>query len=162
MLASDDDSPRDGSHPRVLAPPPLIFGIALGCGLALDRDARSTAPHAALDRRLGAAAVAGGAGLGIVALATLATSGTSPNPYVSDTTLVTRGPYRWTRNPAYVGATCAYIGIALYARSLRALTFLPIALALLDRAVVEPEERYLESRFGDAYRTYRARVPRWF
>ena len=88
MFSSDDDSPPDVSHPRVLAPPPLIFGIALACGLALDRDLRSTAPRAAFDRRLGVAAIVGGASLGVFALATLKTSGTDPNPYAADTALV--------------------------------------------------------------------------
>jgi protein-S-isoprenylcysteine O-methyltransferase Ste14 len=37
-----------------------------------------------------------------------------------------------------------------------------VVLALLDRGVVDREERYLERRFGDAYRTYREEVPRWF
>ena len=55
-----------------------------------------------------------------------------------------------------------YIGAALAARSVPALTFLPIALVVLERGVVEREERYLEHRFGDSYRSYKATVPRWF
>ena len=82
--------------------------------------------------------------------------------YLRDSTLVTSGPFRFTRNPAYVGATLIYIGSALAARSVPALTFLPIALVLLERGVVEREESYLEHRFGDTYRSYKSTVPRWF
>jgi len=149
-------------RPRVLTPPPLIFGVALACGLAIDRDVRSQAPRAGTYRRLGATAFVAGAALGIGTLAWLRRAGTDPRPQVPTTALVTDGPFTWTRNPAYVAATSVYIGVALYAYSLPALTFLPIALALLDRAVVDGEERNLEELFGDAYRAYRARVPRWF
>ncbi len=58
--------------------------------------------------------------------------------------------------------TSVYIGIALRTRSIPALVMLPVALALLDSGVVAREERYLERRFGDTYRAYRDRVPRWF
>jgi protein-S-isoprenylcysteine O-methyltransferase Ste14 len=70
--------------------------------------------------------------------------------------------FEWTRNPAYVGATSIYVGIAMYTRSLPAFVLLPVVLALLDRLVVTPEERYLERRFGDDYRRYCEMVPRWF
>lgn len=152
----------EDEHPQVLAPPPLIFGIGLGAGLLLDRDFAAATPRARLNRRLGIAAVVAGAALGIFTLTKLQREGTSPNPFAPDTKLVTSFPFTWTRNPAYVGATCVYIGVGLASNSLRALTFLPIVLAVLDRIVVDPEERYLERRFGNAYRTYRERVPRWF
>lgn len=149
-------------RPGVLAPPPLIFAVALASGIALDCDFRSTAPRASFFRRLGIAAIVGGAALGIGTLAWLRRAGTNPSPYAATAELVTDGPFTWTRNPAYVGATSAYIGVAMCAYSVPAFTLLPVALALLDRFVVDYEERYLERRFGDAYRTYRARVPRWF
>ncbi|GAC1306715.1 MAG: isoprenylcysteine carboxylmethyltransferase family protein [Vulcanimicrobiaceae bacterium] len=149
-------------RPGVLVPPPLIFAVALGCGLAIDRDPHARAPHAHAYRRLGVAAIVGGAALGAGTLGWLKRAGTNPSPYAPTTALVTDGPFTWTRNPAYVGATSVYIGIALYAYSLPALTLLPVALAVLDRAVVEREERYLDGLFGEAYRAYRARVPRWF
>jgi len=154
--------PGDDARPGILAPPPLIFGLALGCGIALDHDFSAATPRARLDRVLGMAAIAAGGALGATAFAEFRRGATTPNPYAPTRALVTGGPFRWTRNPLYVGATAVYVGASLAASSLRALTFLPIALAVLDRVVVEPEERYLEGRFGDAYRAYRARVPRWF
>lgn len=151
---------RNRSGVRV--PPPLVFAIALAIGIGIDRDTTSQTPRAKLDRRLGLAAISAGLGLGALTFRALARAGTNPSPYAPTTALVTTFPFTFTRNPAYVGATAIYIGAALYARSIRALTFLPIALAVLDRLVVDPEERYLERIFGDDYLTYHARVPRWF
>lgn len=146
----------------ILAPPPLIFAVALASGLAIERDFRSAAPKAGTYRKLGIAAIVAGLGLGAGTLAWLRRAGTNPSPYAPTENLVTDGPFVWTRNPAYVGATSIYIGVAMCAYSLPAFTLLPVALALVDHLVVEYEERYLERRFGDAYRAYRARVPRWF
>lgn len=157
-VANDSSADR----PQVSVPPPLIFAIGLGAGIALDRDFSARTPRARLNQRLGIAAIAAGAALGIFTLAKMTSLGTNPNPFAPDTRLVTSFPFTWTRNPAYVGATCVYIGVGLASNSIRALTFLPIVLAVLDRAVVTPEETYLERRFGVAYRTYRERVPRWF
>jgi protein-S-isoprenylcysteine O-methyltransferase Ste14 len=108
------------------------------------------------------ASVVAGIVIGATTLRTLRRAGTSADPYQPTSTLVTDGVFALSRNPAYVGATSIYIGIAMYARSLPAYTLLPIVLALLDRLVVAREERYLEQRFGEAYRAYRAAVPRWF
>jgi protein-S-isoprenylcysteine O-methyltransferase Ste14 len=78
------------------------------------------------------------------------------------TTLVESGPFRFTRNPMYVFGSVWYAGLAL-------LLVVPWSLALLAPVVVVThfgvvlrEEEYLERRFGDAYRTYKARVPRYW
>ncbi|MBD5656417.1 MAG: isoprenylcysteine carboxylmethyltransferase family protein [Candidatus Eremiobacteraeota bacterium] len=159
MRHYDED---DSDTPGVCGPPPLIFIAALGLGLALGRGTASDTRGSQVSRFLGTAAIPAGVLLGAAAIVALKGAGTNLDPFKPSTALVTRGPFRFTRNPAYVGATSIYIGIALLARSLPALTLLPVALALLDRGVVDREERYLERRFGDAYRSYRATVPRWF
>ena len=75
--------------------------------------------------------------------------------------LVDDGPFALVRNPLYVGNIMLWVGFALTAR----LTWLaPVILALLGaeyHAIVRWEERLLDSRLGDAYRAYAARVPRW-
>jgi len=75
--------------------------------------------------------------------------------------LVTTGIYGWTRNPIYLGFFLMYVGIGIAVHSpwILALT-LPIAVAI-RYGVVAREEAYLERRFGDAYRGYKARVRRW-
>jgi protein-S-isoprenylcysteine O-methyltransferase Ste14 len=75
--------------------------------------------------------------------------------------LVTTGIFGSTRNPIYLGFFILYVGIGIAGRSpwIIALT-LPIAVAV-RYGVVAREEAYLERRFGDAYRSYKARVRRW-
>ncbi|HKC81691.1 MAG TPA: isoprenylcysteine carboxylmethyltransferase family protein [Gemmatimonadaceae bacterium] len=75
--------------------------------------------------------------------------------------LVTSGPYRFTRNPMYVGLTIAYIGGAAIINSAWPLILLPIVLVVLVRTVVSREEQYLSDAFGDQFTSYRSRVRRW-
>jgi protein-S-isoprenylcysteine O-methyltransferase Ste14 len=75
--------------------------------------------------------------------------------------LVTTGIHGWSRNPIYVGMLLLYAGIGTSARSPWVLVLaLPLVFILRYR-VVAREETYLERRFGDAYRDYKARVRRW-
>ena len=75
--------------------------------------------------------------------------------------LVTTGIHGWTRNPIYLGMFLVYggVGIAVRSPSILILT-LPLAVAI-RYGVVAREEAYLERRFGDTYRDYKARVRRW-
>jgi protein-S-isoprenylcysteine O-methyltransferase Ste14 len=144
----------------VIAPPPLIFAGALAAGLVLGN--AGIVRKRSCDIIAGSAVALVGATLGIATIIALKRAGTHVRPDRPTTKLVTSGPFRYTRNPAYVGATLIYVGAALAARSVPALTFLPIALVVLERGVVEREEIYLERRFGDTYRSYKTTVPRWF
>ena len=75
--------------------------------------------------------------------------------------LVTTGIHGWSRNPIYVGLFLVYGGIAIAMHSPWAL-ILAVPLAVTIRyGVIAREEAYLEERFGDAYRDYKARVRRW-
>ena len=74
--------------------------------------------------------------------------------------LVTGGVYRYTRNPQIVGWGVALLGVALAGRSSKALT-LVAAYFLAHRLYFPFEERSLERAFGEEYRRYRARVPRF-
>ena len=75
--------------------------------------------------------------------------------------LVTTGIHGWTRNPIYLGIFLVYGGIGLAAHSPWTLLLtLPLAITI-RYGVVAREEAYLERRFGDAYRDYKACVRRW-
>jgi protein-S-isoprenylcysteine O-methyltransferase Ste14 len=143
-------------------PPPVLYGGALILGIALGRGTENDVRGKRLARVTGMLSLAAGVAIGAATTAELKRAGTNLSPYRPTTALVTRGVFRFSRNPAYVAATSLYLGGALLARSLPALEFLPIVLALLDHHVVDREERYLERLFGDEYRAYSARVPRWF
>ena len=75
--------------------------------------------------------------------------------------LISSGPFRFSRNPMYVGLTLVYLGISLILNTAWPLLFLPGALLLMHFGVINREEAYLEELFGQDYRQYRARVRRW-
>lgn len=75
--------------------------------------------------------------------------------------LVTSGPFDRLRNPLYVGNIALWVGFALTARLVWLAPLILVLLGLEYHAIVRWEETLLESRLGDAYRAYTARVPRW-
>jgi protein-S-isoprenylcysteine O-methyltransferase Ste14 len=77
------------------------------------------------------------------------------------TTIVETGPYRFTRNPIYLGMVLGLIGLAIAFNSLWLLvTLVPFAL-VIRYAVITREEAYLERKFGEVYLAYKSRVRRW-
>ena len=111
---------------------------------------------------IGVILLAAGAALGIPALRGFRSAGTHVEPWKPSTALVTDGIFGWLRNPMYVGLTLLLAGLSVAAR-------LRLDAGDDDRfrrwsihfGVVKREERYLEAKFGDAYRAYKARVPRY-
>src|ERR1700730_5244051 len=74
---------------------------------------------------------------------------------------VTLGVFRKSRNPVYLGMLLLCAGVAFLANSLWILVLvLPLAI-ILQKGVIEPEESYLEKKFGDKYLRYKAKVRRW-
>lgn len=102
-----------------------------------------------------------GLGIGIQAVRQFRAGGTSLVPGEPSTMLLESGPYRFTRNPIYIGFILLYFGIAIMATSVWLLVLLVPVLMVLQRGVVEREEAYLTDKFGEPYRKYQARVPRW-
>jgi protein-S-isoprenylcysteine O-methyltransferase Ste14 len=88
-------------------------------------------------------------------------AGTPVTPSSGTSRLVVVGPYRFSRNPDYIGQTLLTIGLALLLGAPWALLFLVPALLLIRYGVIAWEERYLERRFGEEYRLYRQQVRRW-
>jgi protein-S-isoprenylcysteine O-methyltransferase Ste14 len=88
-------------------------------------------------------------------------AGTPVDPRRAATVLVTHGPYRFTRNPAYLGMALLYSGITLLRGALWPFATLPAVLTIVDRGVIAREERYLTERFGQSYTDYCANVRRW-
>ena len=151
----------DHQTPGILAPPPLIVAGVLALGLVLDRTARAPKLRRVARDTVGTLAIAAGLAFGGTAIAVVKRAGSAVSPYEPTTSLVTTGPYAVSRNPIYAGMIAIYAGVALRTRSFPALALLPVALAVLERGVIDREERYLEQRFTDVYRAYYERVPRW-
>jgi protein-S-isoprenylcysteine O-methyltransferase Ste14 len=75
--------------------------------------------------------------------------------------LVVRGPYRYVRNPMYLGVTLIVLGEALLARSARLAAYWALWFLFVNAFVVAYEEPSLRAQFGDPYDAYARRVRRW-
>jgi uncharacterized protein (TIGR02453 family) len=153
------DQQRD--NPGVLVFPPLLFSGSLVLGLLLHwlmpwhpvRDAQA--------RVIGCLLVLLSLIIGVWGNRTMQKAGTNVNPNQPTIALVTDGPFRFSRNPLYLSLSGLYLGITLLVNALwPSLLFIPLML-VAHHGIVRREERYLEAKFGDAYRAYRARVRRW-
>lgn len=148
----------------VALPPPFIYAGGFGLGYVLHLlypVALLGSGGAGLRHVLGWAVIAAGVVLFASAVWLLRRAGTSPIPTEPTTALVVRGPFRFTRNPIYVGFTAVYAGTALLLNALWPLVLLPAVFVIVQRRVIAREEAYLERTFGDEYRAYQARVRRW-
>jgi protein-S-isoprenylcysteine O-methyltransferase Ste14 len=151
----------NADNPGVIAPPPLIYAGALAAGLLANRRYHIPILPRRVARTFGWPLVACGLAVGFLGAREMRRAETNVDPYKPATAVVTRGPFRFTRNPLYLSMTLMYGGIATVANALPAALLLPIVLRLMWRGVIEREERYLERKFGDEYIEYKARTPRW-
>lgn len=142
-------------------PPPFVFLAALCLGLAL-RHFRPEAvfASAAVADVLGGVLIVLGLALNTLTVVYFRRSETPVSPLRPSRRLVVSGPYRFSRNPDYLGQTCLYTGIAFLLNSVWVVFGLVPALVVV-RYVVFREERYLSSLFGAEYAEYLRRVRRW-
>ncbi len=86
---------------------------------------------------------------------------TTLDPHGSVSTLVMSGPYRFSRNPIYLGFVCTLVGLPLALGTYWGVVLSPVFMVLLFQLVIKHEEAYLEKKFGDEYTSYKSRVRRW-
>ena len=155
------DASRDTSG--VGFPPPLPYagGFVAGVGAHRLLPVRLWPEPAAIETVLGWGLLAAGVLLAASAAYLFRRAGTTPNPTKPTTALVIWGPYRFTRNPMYVGLAAVYLGGTLLLNDAWPIALFPVVIALVRRRVIAREEAYLERKFGDEYRAYKARVRRW-
>ncbi len=151
--------PASGEGPGVRVPPPVMVAGVLATAWVLDR---------VWTVQLGPPLPGFGGmvlflGLGLIGWAVLALvrAGNDPRPDRPDVAMVEGGPYRFSRNPIYLGFLLGAAGIALNYGTLWFWLGVAVLHGLLDRLVIAREEAYLAERFGAAYGAYRQRVRRW-
>jgi protein-S-isoprenylcysteine O-methyltransferase Ste14 len=149
----------------VIAPPPLIALAAVVLGLALDWLLPAYVLTVLLSywERVFIAVILIGAGaaLAIPALRGFRSAGTHVEPWKASTVLVTGGVFGRLRNPMYVGLTLLLAGLSIFLASDWMLVMTIVFMPVIHFGVIKREERYLEAKFGDAYRAYKASVPRY-
>jgi protein-S-isoprenylcysteine O-methyltransferase Ste14 len=164
---SDGGQAVDGSGapdvPGVIALPPLIFLGFLAAAAVLEAIVPLPIPVAHSLARYVVGAVLAACGFVMIAMGTrrFVAAGTNVPPTLPTTALVVDGIYRRTRNPLYLGLTLVYLGLGVAAGSLWSIGLVVPLLWVINIGVVTREERYLERKFGDGYRDYKARVRRW-
>jgi protein-S-isoprenylcysteine O-methyltransferase Ste14 len=147
---------------QVIIRPPVGWGLAVIAGVALNW--LVPLPFLPTDLPagwLGALVFVLALTLFAWAIVTITRAGSNVPTKLPTTTIVESGPYRFTRNPIYLGMFMGLVGLAIALDNLWLLMMLvPFAL-VIHYGVVAREEAYLEHKFGDIYRSYRSRVRRW-
>jgi protein-S-isoprenylcysteine O-methyltransferase Ste14 len=155
---------NDTGTAGVIARSPLIFSAALLLGLAADRLLPRPFPVPGTDpvrRTSGGSVILIGLALAAAGIRNFSRAATPVRSKEPTRVLVTTGIHGRSRNPIYLGMFLVYGGIGIGVPSPWTLILtLPLAITI-RYGVVAREEAYLEGRFGDAYRDYKARVRRW-
>jgi len=145
----------------VIAFPPLIYGSALVLGLLIN----FMFPRSFMPQKpalwLGILLILFAPLVVVSAFRALARAKTTFDTSKATTAIVTDGAFRYSRNPMYLALTLLYIGIASLVNSLWVLLLVVPLMVVIQRGVVEREERYLERKFGEEYLRYKTRVRRW-
>ncbi len=163
-MATSGLSPTAGGeldHAGVVALAPRLYGATFVLGLFLNLLWPQPMVPSAVGLSFGLPLILAGATLAVWANHAMRRAGTHVNPSLPATALVVSGPFRFSRNPLYVARTLLYIGLAFAMNVLWPLLFLGPLLVVIQHGVIQREERYLDARFGNAYRQYQAGVRRW-
>jgi protein-S-isoprenylcysteine O-methyltransferase Ste14 len=158
------DSNIQSSGVRVF--PPLLYAAGIGAGYLLHwwwpvRPMTAGSGLLLVARAVGWVFITASILLPIWAVGLFRRAGTTPNPMRPTTALVFTGPYRFTRNPMYLGLTLLQVGLAMVTNTLWPLLTLAPVLVAVRLLVIGREERYLEAKFGEKYGAYKAQVRRW-
>jgi protein-S-isoprenylcysteine O-methyltransferase Ste14 len=154
------------SRPDIHVAPPLVFATGFAAGFLLHR----LYPLPLIDqtgkvRFMGVAAgvvlILLGIGLALWGVAVFRRAKTTILPFRASTAVVRDGPYRFTRNPMYVGMTLGYVGASLVFNTWWPLVLLPLVLLAMVRLVIVREEAFLSATFGAEYVDYMKQVRRW-
>ena len=148
-------------HGHTLNIPPVYFVVALGVMALLDFAVPLLPIIARPYRYAGFAIIALGLVPALWAALLFRRAGTGIVPFSPATALVVRGPYRFTRNPMYLGLSMTLLGAAILMGSLTPFLVVPAFMALITDRFIAPEEAMLERAFGASYLAYKAKVRRW-
>ena len=141
--------------------PPIVYLGSIGVGLLVHLFWRVQLLRGSVGVPIGIVLVIVAVALFISSVRTFRKAGTPVPGNRPTTTIVRRGPYRFSRNPIYLAFTIFQVGLALWINSLALLLAVLPALALMAWVVIPREERYLEARFPTEYPPYKHAVRRW-
>jgi protein-S-isoprenylcysteine O-methyltransferase Ste14 len=147
---------------NVLIRPPIAWALAVLAGLALHwLVPLPVKPASVAVGWVGGTVFVLAFALAVWAILTMTKAGSNVPTNRPTTVIVRSGPYRFTRNPIYLGMLIGLVGLAMAFDSLWLLVMLVPFFLVIRYDVISREEAYLDRKFGDAYRDYRMRVRRW-
>lgn len=151
------------TRPNTLPWPPIVYGTGLLAAIVLAWQVPLSIDVAAVPvmRAAGAVLVLGGLALDLWAARTLHEARTTIMPHRASSHLVTGGPYRFSRNPIYVGNTLVLIGIGLAVADAWFLIAALAAALVTQQVAIRREEQHLLSLFGVRFEEYCRRTRRW-
>src|SRR5581483_5839075 len=151
--------PNEGGA-QVRFPPPIVFLGAIVLGVIVHRMAvpLSLLMVPALRAPAGVVILACGVSLVVSARILFTCAGQNPIPWKPTPELILQGPYRFTRNPMYVGVTLFVVGLGLTVNNIWISLFAAPTLLVVHFIAVLPEERYLAEKFRESYRNFHAQV----
>jgi protein-S-isoprenylcysteine O-methyltransferase Ste14 len=158
MIGPMSDRP---DNPGVRVPPPALYALAVFVGYLLNQRWPLPIGGGASVQALACLLFGAWLVLTVSSIGNFRRSRTSIVPIRPATTLVIAGPYRFTRNPMYVGLAVLTVALGLFLDSWWLIVLLVPVLFVVRAFVIAPEERYLERRFGADYVAYTRRVRRW-
>jgi protein-S-isoprenylcysteine O-methyltransferase Ste14 len=154
------ETARDNSN--AIIRPPIAWALAFVAGVGLDwLYPMPFLPASVPTAWIGGAIFALGFVLAAWAIATIRKAGSRIETNQPTTTIVSSGPYGFTRNPVYIGMFLGQCGLAVGFNSLWLLVTLVPFYLVIRYGVVAREEAYLTRKFGDLYVGYKSRVRRW-
>ena len=148
-------------HASVKIHPPILLLFHLFVVFALNRLLPLSSAFPRILVWVGYTLVFIGLGLAFGAANGFMRAHTTLDPHGSVNNIVTSGPYRFTRNPIYLGFVCMLIGFPFIFKTHWGLILSPLFIMLMNTLVIQHEEAYLEKKFGDVYTSYKSRVRRW-
>jgi protein-S-isoprenylcysteine O-methyltransferase Ste14 len=158
---ADTNSVERGAQVRF--PPPLVFlgGILLGVAVGYVVVPAPVPLSRTISAIGGVLLLIAGVSLIGAARVHFTRTGQNPIPWTPSPELILQGPYRFTRNPMYLGVTLVELGLGVAVNNLWISFFAVPALVIVHVIAVLPEERYLSKKFGERYKAYLAQVRRY-
>jgi len=147
---------------RVRIIPPVWFLLTLVLMYLADRFMPLAEVFPNPSNLAGLAPALAGALLAAIAANEFRKAETTVRPFEESSALVISGPFRFTRNPMYLGMVITLCGIAMVLGSLSSWLPVPAFGWLIQTRFVVREEQIMSEKFGDDYQKYRQRVRRWF
>lgn len=142
-------------------PPPIVLFIAVFVSFFASRLAPSLSVALGLLPWLGGFLILFGIGLFMWTSQFFKRHKTTIRPRGKPTSLISTGPYRFTRNPIYLGFLCVSLGVALLFANLLALVGPILFFSFISTFIIPFEEDMLSKTFGETYQKYRTRTRRW-